>query len=47
MPLQGEFFQKPAGSSGFYDQQISQSLRIDSRGDFLDSPNFSAGASEK
>ena len=47
MPLQGEFFQNPGGASGFYDHEISQSLRIDSQGDFLDSTNFSAGASEK
>ena len=40
-----------AGQSGaaanFYDYQISQSIRIDSTSDFLDSPNFSEGASEK
>jgi len=36
-----------AGAASFYDHQIEQSLRIDSQGDFLDSPNFSAGAGEK
>ena len=45
--LQGEYFQNPGGASGFYEYQISQSLRIDSQGDFLDSANFSAGADEK
>ena len=29
MPVQGEFFQNPGGSSVFYDFQINQSLRID------------------
>jgi len=29
MPVQGEFFQKPAGSSGFYDYLISNSCRFD------------------
>ena len=29
MPLQGEFFQKPVGASGFYDYQIEQSVRLD------------------
>jgi len=29
MPLQGEFFQKPTGSSGFYSYQIEKSTRWD------------------
>ena len=29
MPVQGEFFQKPAGSSGFYDYQVEQSVRFE------------------
>jgi len=28
MPVQGEFFQKPAGSSGFYEHQITNSCRF-------------------
>ena len=47
MPVQGEFFQNPGGASGFYDYQISQSFRMDSTSDYLDSPTWSAGASEK
>ena len=34
-------------ASSFYTYQIEQSLRIDSQTDYLDSPDFSAGASEK
>ena len=30
MPVRGEFFQNPGGSSGFYDHQIQQSARFDS-----------------
>ena len=47
MPVQGEFFQNPGGGGDFYDYQISQSLRMDSTSDYLDSPTWSAGAGEK
>ena len=46
--FKGEFFHTSAsGAAGFYDHQIEQSLRIDSTSDYLNSPAFSAGASEK
>ena len=47
MPVQGEFFQNPGSAAGFYDYQIEQSLRIDSTADYLNSPQWSAGADQK
>ena len=46
-PLGASQFMYSSAADDFYEYQIEQSLRIDSQGDYLDSSNFSEGASEK
>ena len=45
--IAGAAGQSGGAAANFYDYQISQSLRIDSTSDYLDSPTWSAGAAEK
>ena len=46
-PLGASQFMYSSAADNFYEYQIEQSLRIDSQGDYLNSSNFSEGASEK
>ena len=39
-PLGASQFMYSSAADDFYEYQIEQSLRIDSQGDYLDSPNF-------
>ena len=46
MPIKGEFFQKSAGSSGFYSHQIAHSARFDGSSSYL-TKTFSGAGNRK